>query len=363
MITHESIRFYILRNNAKYAEIFPSGDPTVRMNSSADIKMSLQGSFLETAIDTRGAAAEINWLSDEIQPVLTINGKENPIGVFLPAAVSTKASSNGEQTTELQAYDRCWRVRDTKVEGSLFFASGTRYMDAIEGLITDSGIGMILKTPTDAVLATDREDWEPGTSYLKIVNELLTEINYKPLWFDASGFAVLEPVSALTSDNIKRIYTDAPTDLDRSGAPAVVRMLAGIRKTTDVYQAPNVFVFICSNPDNDQPMTATAENTNPQSPLSTIRRGRRIVMVEMIDNIASQNDLQAYADNLLFESMTAGEVITIESDLLQNVGVNDVVAIKYDDLSGVCLERGWTMRLSPGGRMTHELQRVVLNIG
>lgn len=363
MMTHEGVRFYVLRNNARYAEIFPKSAPTLRMSSSAEIKESLQGTFLQEAIGTGGEPAEISWLSDEIQAVLAINGNEKPVGLFMPAAVTPRVSNTDERTVEIQAYDRCWRVRDTKVDGKLYYAAGTRYLDIIEGLLTLSGIGMVIKTPTDAVLATDREDWEPGTAYLEIVNELLTEINYKQLWFNASGAAVLEPVGTVTAESVKRIYSDTQPDPRTPVAMKTIPIFPGLRIKTDIYSAPNVFVCICSNPDNDEPMTARAENTNPQSPLSTLRRGRRIMQVETVNSIATQEDLQAYADRLLFDSMTAGETITIETNLLQDAGVNDVVAIQYGDLSGLCIERGWSMQLGPGGKMTHELQRVVLNIG
>lgn len=363
MITYEGVRFYVLRNNARYAEIFPKSAPTIRMSGSAEIKASLQGTFLQEAIGTGNEPAEINWLSDEIQAALVINGTEKPIGLFMPAVVTPRVSSADERTVEIQAYDRCWRVRDTKVNGKLFYAAGTRYLDIIEGLLTLSGIGMIIKTPTDAVLATDREDWDLGTAYLEIVNELLTEINYKQLWFNASGAAILEPVGAVTAENVKRTYSDSQPDQRAPAAMKIVPIFPGVRRKTDIYSAPNVFVCICSNPDNDAPMTAIAENTNPQSPLSTLRRRRGIMQVETVNNVATQEDLQAYADRLLFESMTAGETITIETNLLQDAGVNDVVAIQYGDLSGLCIERGWSMQLGAGGKMTHELQRVVLNIG
>ena len=61
--------------------------------------------------------------------------------------------------------------------------------------------------------------------------------------------------------------------------------------------------------------------------------------------------------------MLTGETIRVSTALLPGYGVADVTAIHYGELSAVCVERGWTMQLAPGGTMTHELERVVASIG
>ena len=186
-----------------------------------------------------------------------------------------------------------------------------------------------------------------------IINQFLAEINYNPLWFNASGAAVLEPVSVPTAANIDHIFDSGDI---RS------LMLPGITRETDLYSAPNVFLCICSNADKSGAMTATAENTNPQSPLSIPRRGRRITEVTYVDNIASQADLQAYADRIRNESMISGETIQIQTALLPGFGVADVAGIRTKDLSAICIEREWEMNLTTGGTMRHTLERVVINI-
>ena len=283
----------------------------------------------------------------------------------MPAQVVPK-DTKGEETLEVQAFDRCWRVRDNKVEGALYLSAGTAYLDAVEQLLTSSGIATIIKTPSEAVLAEDRQDWETGTSYLKIVNDLLAEINYKQLWFNSSGFAILEPASTPTSENIQHIFTNKKPDPRNPKEVQSIRVLPKISRKTDIYQAPNVFIVICSNPDKSGDMKATAENNNPQSPLSIMRRGRRIVQVVKVNNIESQAKLEEYANRLLYESMTTGEIINVETALQSGFGVDDVTAIRYDGRNntlGVCVEKAWSMTLAPGGTMSHELEKVVINLG
>lgn len=350
--------YRVLRNGAFYGLLrAPAGAAKLRMNDSSDIKVSLSGTFSPTVTDVDGNELEPDWLSDEIQPVMIADGTEHPLGVFLPATV-TPSESSGVQSLRIEAYDRCWRVKDTYAESSVYFASGTTYLDAVETLLAAAGISLILATPSAAAFPEAREDWQAGTSYLTIVNELLAEISYNPLWFTAEGSAVLEPASVPTADNIEHILSDDP----EPGEAQIDRMLPSISRETDIYKAPNVFVCICSNADKAASLTATAENNNPQSPLSTVRRNRRIVQVTRVNNVEDLTALQAYADRLRDESMVGSETIKVSTALLPGWGVADVVGIRYGDLSAVCVEHAWEMDLRAGGNMTHTLERVVVNI-
>ena len=348
MIREIDFRFVVVRNGADYTVLnkLRTAAPTIRMDDSGEIKTSFSGDFLYPS-------KQVNWLTDEIRPELIIDGVRYNLGVFLPAAVREQENETTAYL-HLEAYDRGWRVRDTKTETRLHFSAGSGYITTVEQLLAACGIVLISATPSPATLTEDREDWNIGTSYLEIVNQLLGEINYNPLWFDATGTAVLEPASIPTAVNIEHTLDDTQVKS---------LLLPSISRETDIYSAPNVFICVCSNADKDAPMVAKAENTNPQSPLSISRRGRRISTVQTVSNIASQEELQAYADRLRNESMMTGETISVSTALLPGFGVRDVTAICYGELMAVCLERAWTMSLTTGGKMTHTLERVVINLG
>lgn len=345
-------RYKVLRNGADYGFLQAVSAPSIRCDNSAAIKMSFSGVFLPEARDAFGNVISVDYLSDEIEPILLIDGVEHKLGVFLPATV-TPSETAGAAQVQIEAFDRCWRVRDVYSETLTYFAEGTPYLTAIESLLTQAGITTVLATPTAATLAEAREDWNIGTSYLTIVNDLLAEINYNPLWFNASGVAILEPASVPTAANIEHT-------LDADNVESLI--IPEISRQTDIYQAPNVFVAYCANPDKSGIWTATAENTNPQSPLSVQRRGRRIMKVERLDNIASEALLQDYVDQKRNDSMISGETINIQTALLPGYGVADVVALHYGEISAVCIDRAWSMNLSVGGTMSHTLERVVYNL-
>lgn len=355
--------YRVLRNGAffGYLQAHTGSAPMIRMNETAEIKTSLSGDFSTFVTDADGNLLEPNWLSDEIQPVMIVDGVEHSLGIFAMASV-TPVEANGIQSMRVEAFDRCWRVRDTNAETRPYFASGTPYITAIEILLTGAGISTVLATPSGAVLAEDREDWEIGTSYLSIINQLLGEINYNPLFFTSEGYAILEPASVPAPSAIDHRISDAQDEI-AEGAARIDQMLPQISRETDVYNTPNVFVCCCANPDKSENMVASAVNENPQSPLSVLRRGRRVVRVTQLDNIATLEELQAYADRQRNESLIGGETINIITALQPDYGVDDVVALRYKDLAAICILRAYTMELRVGGTMQMALEKVVYNFG
>lgn len=354
------IRYEILRGGAFFGYLAAPADgaPTLRMDAEAEIKTALSGTFGSFVTDADGSRVEPDWLSDEIRPVLVIDGAETPLGTFAAAQV-TPTDANGVESLAIEAFDRCWKVRDNKLENRLYIAAGTNYITAIEQQLVASSIPVVLATPTSATLTEDRE-WDIGTSRLTIVNELLGEINYSQLYFTAEGFAVLRPATVPSAADLSHRISDDPDDL-AAGADRIDALLPRLTRTTDVYNAPNVFVAWCANPDKSGNMVARAENLNPQSPLSVPRRGRRIVQTTRVDNIASQEELQAYVDRQRNDSLISGETLQITTALLPGYNVRDVVGLKYKDLSALCILQGYTMELRVGGAMQMTLQRVVYN--
>lgn len=341
-------RYWLTRDGGDLGILHPieGSWPVIRMDESGEIKTSFSGSFSPPAF-------EADWLRDEIRPELVIDGITYPLGIFLPATVQAQKTGTTE-SIRVEAYDRSWLARDYKAETAPYFAANTNYLNAVGSLLNTAGIGMISRVPTALALEEAREDWSPGTSYLSIANELLREINYMDVWFDSDGMARLEPYEEVSASHIR--HTLDETDVKSLLLPEITRQ-------TDIYNTPNVFICICSNPDKSAGMAATAVNTSPQSPLSVGRRGRRIVKVTRVKNIASQAELQAMADRQLTDSLISGETIQVTTGLLPGFGVGDITALRYGDVFSVCRETAWTMNLSPGGTMTHTLEREVLQIG
>ncbi len=347
MIRDASFRVDVLRNGAPVTQLqWDTGSPPqIITDRAATIHGSLKGTFLpnETAV----------FESDELRPWMVLDGVETPLGVYQAATVANKGAT-GSTRVEIEAYDRCWRVYTQKTETILHLSAGSSYLTEIRKLLTACGVALVIATPSDATLQTDREDWDIGTSYLTIINALLAEINYESVWFDASGVCRLEPYQEPSAAAIDWRYgtTDLFLPQQHPGPDW--------SDETDIFDAPNVFVVVCSNPDLDAAMVATAVNDNPASKKSTFSRGMRITSVERVDNIASQEELQAYADKRRNESLLAARAITFYTLNEPGHGVGDVIAITHERIGGIYLETGWQMTLAAGNLMTHSAKRTVI---
>ena len=69
--------------------------------------------------------------------------------------------------------------------------------------------------------------------------------------------------------------------------------------------------------------------------------------------------LQAYVNNLAYQSMLSGEVVTAKTLAEGGHGVGDIVAVTHPQVTGIFEETAWNMSLAAGRTMTHEWQRVV----
>lgn len=343
MIRQYARRVDVIRRGATLSKLQPIENPTINANAEASIKVSMSGTFVFNE--------EVDYLNDELKPYQIINGIEYPVGVFPIGTYSENYDENGVHTIQIEAYDRSLRLQQTKIETLLHLSAGTNYMQVIEALLVEAGITLYLATPTAEVLATDREDWDIGTDYLAIINTLLGEINYGGIWFNAEGYAVLQPTQKPSAANIDHEY-DGNTKLSVLSPEAALE--------TDIFDKPNVFIVICDNPDLPAPLISKAVNDNPLSALSTFKRGRRIAQVYKVDNIASQDALDGYAQRLCSDSMLSSEIITVSTANMPGHGIYDTVAITHPKIEGIFQEIAWSMILGDGQSMTHTLRRSIL---
>lgn len=337
--------FHIVRDGADYAMLYPIQEsaPNLYLDGGKTISMALRGEFVDPGLS-------VNFLTDRIQPEVVIDGASYPLGIFLPVKVETVITETGHHIS-IQAYDQCWLLQTTMAENIMNFAINTKYVDVIDSLLDTAGVAASLITDSSYTLTRSREDWMPGTNYLTIINELLEEINYNHLWFNLEGFAVASPDPDPQSAPIRHILNedDVRTLLIRDASIC-----------SDFYSTPNVFIYCCSN-FQKTPIIATAINNEMSSPVSVPRRGRKIITVRQVNDVPSQEALQAIADQAMEQSMLRTESVTVNTGILPDFGINETVALNINGETSVCIERGWTMQMKPGGTMTHKMERVTAN--
>ena len=337
--------FNIVRDGADYTMLHPiqSGTPSLYLDGDKTISMALRGDFVDPG-------PEVNFLSDRIRPEVIIDGIAHPLGLFLPAKVETVITETGHHLS-IQAYDQCWLLQTTMTDAITTFANNTKYMSAIDSLLDAAGVTMSMITDNSYTMTRLREDWMPGTNYLSIINGLLEEINYNHVWFNLDGFAVVAPDPDPQNAPVKHV-------LNEDDVQSLLIRSANV--SSDFFSTPNVFVVVCSN-CNKASIYATAVNNDMGSPVSVPRRGRKIYSVRQVQEVPSQAVLQQIADQDMNRSLLRTETISVSTGILPDFGINEAVALNIDGEMSICIERGWTMQMKPGGTMTHRMERVMAN--
>ena len=337
-----AVEYVVLRDNVEFSRLtaYRGGGAEISVTSDAQIKWTLSGKF--------EVPDEINYLTDQIHPVITIDGQPWTLGKY----VLTDAGMDNDgmrPVVSLTAYDLTYLAFSSKIEERLHLAKGTPYTAAIQALLVEAGIMDFMVEANTATLQADREDWEPGTDRLTIINALAAEINYNSIWMDSRGTVHCSAFRQPSAEAISVTYRDDEYSIQ----------YPEWGQTVDMFNHPNVFIVEVDNPDLETALRAVSINDRPDSPFSVGNLGRRVVSYEKLDNIASQSELQAYADNKRFRSMQTTEVRTFYPGPSGHHAVYDVVELIRDGESTLYEETGWKLALEAPYKMTHTGKRVV----
>lgn len=338
-----AFRYDVIRQGVVWGTAESLGGCTVSLDTARKIQRIFSGGLL--------LPEGMRRLHDRLRPVMILEGKEYPLGEFLLTTVEKRRE--GKQIFYYcEGYDPSVFVFRTRLEEKLFLPAGQAYSDILSALLVRCGVDKVIMEPVEYVLATDREDWEVGTPVLDVINDLLDEIGYRPLYFDAAGQARIRPYQAVQAKNIDHTYGP--------GQPMGYGLVQeNYVQEDDLFESYNVFLVQCENPDIKEMMQAVSVNDDPDSALSTMQIGRVMAPPVKVKNIPNQKALQQYADNLKWKAMTATETTVIKTALNPVHESGEVVALEGDLSPGIYEESGWVMKLLPGGVMQHTLRRAM----
>jgi hypothetical protein len=297
---------------------------------------------------------EINYLQDRIQPFMEIkmpdgNWIEFPLGVFLLSSPTRVDGVNGTVYREIEAYDGLMILDEDKFTNRYLVAEGERYTMVVQDILTSAGITKFNVEDSDKAVTRDIE-FKTGTSKLEAINQLLSAINYTPLWVNANGYFVSSPYVSPTERAYDYTYEDNELSVTYSG----------MEEELDIFSVPNVWVVTESNPEKE-PLVSIVENNNPRSQTSIENLGRRIVDFREIDEIADQTTLNAYTERIAFEASQVFGKLKFKTALMPFHEYSDVLYVRYAPLkvNHKFAETAWTMPLEAGAQMEHEVRRVV----
>ncbi len=265
---------------------------------------------------------DINFFSDRVRPVYRLKTPKGwlewPLGVFLLASPS-KTTDGKFVERGIEIYDKLLVLAQDKLDKSYTVETAVVATDAIRTVIQETGETKINITPSQETLPSPKT-WSPGTSRLRIVNDLLQSINYFSIWVDGAGNYRGEPYVPpgqrapvwTFADNAEGIY-----------APSV-------SVDADYFNVPNKVILVVSNPDQDL-LVATKKNEDSGSPFSYQSRGRWITEYREDMEATSQSALNSRAQRILAEGMQVSEVVGYDHAWVP-VGLNESVEFKNTKL-------------------------------
>ena len=149
-MSNVSVEYLVLRDNVEFSRLtaFKGGGAAISVTADAAVKWALSGKFAQNS--------DVNYLTDVIQPVLTIDGVRRPLGKYIPTDAYTEHDGM-RPVVSLTAYDLTYLAMSSKIETRLHLAKGTLYTAAIQALLVESGIMDFFVEANTATLQAERQ--------------------------------------------------------------------------------------------------------------------------------------------------------------------------------------------------------------
>lgn len=350
------------RNNGGIQHLSGVGDE-VAMYGRALSSIEVREHFQQGS----GDLAEINYERDRIKIYCAVKMETNgtdgtpwaeaPVGVFLLSSPDRDQRKAGIDRT-VTCYDQTIILEeDSIITDRAVVATGVNYITQVTTVLTSAGLdttGYQLQ-PSTLTIPTVLS-WPVGTSKLKIVNDLLAAINYKPFRFSMSGVGIAEE-NVLPED--RAVEYDYTTDSDSVVAP-------DMKLSLDLAAVPNKVILVRLHPKLGD-LTGVATNNNFNSPVSVQRRGRTKTYQNGAVSVdaADQTTIDAMAVQVLSEQSQPSQTWRFKTALnpfhddQDKLTVADTTGQYSFDLEGEWIEDEWIMPIDDTGLMEHVVRRVV----
>lgn len=333
----DSFRFDILDRALNHVgSVQPGGDTPVVIDN--DTGRPIQRTMSNFVLPS-DAGAEFQTAGLRVRPYLVLeNGDSRPLGTFLFTDARKTTDSKGTRF-DGSLMDLGFLV-DQASTRAFGLDQGDRIAPVIRSILLDRGIleAHVIDT---GVKIGGPIGWQPGTSWLQIVNQLCGLAGCLPVFFDAMGEAhvIIAPDPARTDPAI--VYESGLNIIDQ-----------GIARWDDVLTAPNLFVVVETGLANSPIVGQYAVPAS--APNSFYNIGVEIPLVKNEQGMESQSSAEERARVYSITEGVVYEHIAFTGPLDWRHSTFDLL----DVLGEKWLERRWSMTLRYDGAMTHEGSKV-----
>lgn len=295
------------------------------------------------------------WSSDRVRPWMRLaaDGLDArfDLGVYL-LATPERTADQDPPTYTVQGYDKLL-VLNTPIGVTYRVPAGTGVLTAAKTVIeltgetkvAFTGMGDEATLPSDRVWVLDQEN-----TYLKIVNDLLEAGGYTKVWCDHRGYY---------RTGLYQQPADQATEWTfRADDHARTIIVPHRTETVDVFDTPNEWVFVRSDPTLGPPTEAnggvwryTNQSVGPAS--VDARKGLIKRRVEFLDAI-TPTALQYQGQKIIDEDLAYSTFLSVQTGPFPLAWHNDVYALAASGITRRWLSRSWSLPLDGRSPMTHE---------
>lgn len=239
-----------------------------------------------------------------------------PLGTFL--AQTPSSSFDGKiQTISMDAYTPLMELKENPPPLGYSILKGENIMDVTYRVTRENARAPVVKALNNTTLYYDFVA-DPSDTWLSFLRDLMSNAKYsftldelgRILFSPKQDLASLQPIWTYTDDNSSILTPDLTMDRDLYGIPNVVEV--SYSNGGDYYYARVV-------------------NDDPNSPISTVSRGReikhRVTNPDLMGD-PTENQIKEYAEDLLKSLSTLEYTVTYTHGYCP-VRVNDCVRLNY----------------------------------
>lgn len=264
------------------------------------------------------------------------DGATDHVALFTGLATTPRDQLNGViRNNTLDCYSVLKPVNDVDLLRGWYAPAGTPGAAVIENLlsVTPAPVYAAENAPIlqSNIIADDDE------TRLTMIDKILTAINWR-LRVNGDGSITIEPKPDTATATLDPLEYD------------VIEQEVNIE--ADLFNCPNVFLAI------DDDLTAIARDDSPDSPLSTVNRGREVWARDTSCELADNETIEQYALRRLREEQKVEKKASYNRRFIPDLTVGDLVRLHYPEqgLDGLFTVRSQGIDLSFSARTNEEIE-------
>lgn len=265
-------------------------------------------------------------------------GSSSHTALFTGLATSPDRDINGTLVTnKVQCYSVLKPAKDVLLQRGWYAPAGVSGALIVKDLL--SIIPAPIRIEGDAPDLAQAVIAEDGESHLSMAWKVLNAINWR-IRIEGDGTVVL----CSQADSVSTIFDPLSNDI----------IEPQITVEYDWYECPNVFRAVMDD------ISAVARDDDPNSPLSTVSRGREIWMEETDCDLNVGETISQYAHRRLKEEQSIAMKVSYDRRFIPDIRTGDLVGLKLpaQGIIGTFIVESHTVEIGRGARTSEDIRKI-----